>query len=116
MVRVTRGLTSHKKHKKLLASTKGYRGTRSKLVRVAKEALLHAGAYAYHGRKRKKRDFRRLWITRIGEALKNEGISYSIFINKLAKSNIKIDRKILSDLVLNDSATFKTIVDKVKSL
>lgn len=114
MARVKRGLVSHRKHKKLLSLTKGYRGTKSKLVKMAHEASLHAGEYAFAGRKDKKRDFRRLWITRIGEAAKKEGISYSRFIESLSKSNIKIDRKILSDLVLNDVETFKKIVGAAK--
>lgn len=114
MARVKRGLASHKKHKKLLSLTKGYRGTKSKLVKMAKEASLHAGSYAYQGRKNKKRDFRRLWITRISEAAKQEGTTYSKLIDLLNKNNIKLDRKILSDLVLNDNQTFKKIVNQVK--
>lgn len=114
MARVKRGIVSRRKHNKLRKLTKGYRGTKSKLIRDAKQAELHAGAYAYHGRKRKKREFRRLWITRIGEAAKVEGISYSVFIDKLKKGNIELDRKILSELVVNDPATFKQIVNSVK--
>lgn len=116
MARVKRGLVSRRKHKKLLDLTKGYRGTKSKLVKVAKEAALHAGAYAYHGRKRRKRDFRVLWITRIGEAAQKEGLSYSVFMNKLKKSNIELDRKILSDLVVNDPSGFKQIVNHVREV
>jgi len=116
MTRVKRGLVSKRKHNKLLDGTKGYRGTKRRLIRVAHEATLHAGAYAFHGRKRKKRDFRSLWITRISEAVKIEGISYSKFIYGLKKSNINLDRKILSDLILNDQATFKSIVEKVKQV
>ena len=86
MVRVKRGIVSRRKHKKLLGQTKGYRATKSKLVRKAKEASLHAGAYAYHGRKLRKRDFRTLWITRISEAVKQQGLSYSVFMNKLKLS------------------------------
>lgn len=115
MARVKRGTVSRRKHNKLLSLTRGYRGTRSRLVKVAREAALHAGEYAFHGRKRKKRDFRRLWITRISESVKTEGISYSKFIAGLVKKNIKIDRKILSDLVLNDLQTFKKIVEEAKS-
>src|SRR3989344_3732015 len=100
MTRVKRGLVAHRKHKKLFALTKGYRGTKSKLTKMAHEAALHAGEYAFHGRKRKKRDFRSLWITRISEAAKQNGTSYSKFVAGLTKNNIKIDRKILSDLVL----------------
>ncbi len=114
MTRIKRGVASHQKHKKLLSLTKGYRGTKRKLVKVAKEASLHAGEYAFHGRKRKKIDFRRLWITRISEASKLNGISYSVFMNKLSKKNIELDRKILADLVRNDNDTFKKIVESVK--
>lgn len=115
MARVKRGTTSRRKHKKLLSLTKGFRGTKSKLIRTAHEAALHAGAYAYHGRKRKKRDFRRLWITRIGQAAKQEGLSYSVFMNKLKKANITLDRKILSELIVTDIQAFKKVVNAVKS-
>ncbi len=114
-MRVKRGMVSRRKHNKLLGLTKGYRGTRSKLVKVAREAALHAGAYAFHGRKLRKQDFRTLWTIRISEALKKEDISYSVFINKLKKANISLDRKILSDLVVNDPETFKHIVDTAKT-
>ena len=114
MARVKRGIESRRKHKKLLSLTKGYRGTRSKLIKVAHESALHAGEYAFAGRKNKKRDFRRLWITRISEAAKQEGVSYSKFVAGLSKNNIKIDRKILSDLVVNDIETFKKIVGAAK--
>ncbi|HVT01174.1 MAG TPA: 50S ribosomal protein L20 [Patescibacteria group bacterium] len=113
MTRVKRGLIAHRKHKKLLGLTKGYRGTKSRLTKMAHEASLHAGEYAFHGRKRKKRDFRALWITRISEAAKLNGTSYSKLISALNKSNVKIDRKILSDLVLNDNETFKKVVASV---
>lgn len=116
MARVKRGITSRRKHKKLLKLTKGFRGTKSKLVRVAREALLHAGQYAYHGRKLRKRDFRRLWITRIGEAVKKEDLSYSVFMGRLKKTKIELDRKILADLVVNDPSTFKAVVDKTKTI
>jgi len=115
MTRVKRGIVSRRKHNKLLQLTKGYRGTKSKLIKVAKEAALHAGQYAFHGRKLRKRDFRTLWIIRIGEAAKKEGMSYSVFIDRLKKANIQLDRKILSDLVVNDPSTFKHIVDTVKA-
>ena len=116
MARVKRGVTSRRKHKKVFKLTKGYRGTKSKLIKSAKEALLHAGQYAYHGRKRRKQDFRALWILRIGEAVKKENLSYSVFVHKLKKANIELDRKILSDLVVNDSTTFKQVVDTVKNI
>ncbi len=108
-------MVSRRKHNKLLGLTKGYRGTKSKLIKVAHEAALHAGAYAFHGRKLRKQNFRSLWTVRISEALKTEDMSYSVFINKLKKANITLDRKILSDLVVNDPATFKHIVNSVKT-
>lgn len=114
MARIKRGTTSRRRHKKLLGLTKGYRGTKRRLIRVAKEASLHAGAYAYHGRKRRKRDFRRLWITRIGEAAKQEGLSYSVLMNKLKKGNVSLDRKVLADLVVNDKAAFKHVIEHVR--
>lgn len=116
MARIKRGIISRRRHKKLLKLTKGYRGTKSRLVRVAREAALHAGAYAYHGRKLRKRDMRGLWITRIGEAVKQEGLSYSVFMNRLKKAKIELDRKILSKLVLEDPTTFKQIVDSAKKV
>lgn len=115
MARVKRGIVSRRKHNKLADLTKGYRGTKHRLIKAAKEASLHAGAYAFHGRKLRKRDIRSLWIVRISEACKKEGISYSRFISGLKKANIEIDRKILSDLVLNDPTTFSEIITKSKT-
>lgn len=114
MSHVKRGIVSRRKHRKLLQLSKGYWGTRSRTVKQSREAVLHAGAYAYHGRKLKKRDFRALWNIRIGEAAKLNGLSYSTFMHKLKKSNVELDRKILSDLAVNDPATFKYIVEHVK--
>jgi len=93
MTRVKRGLVSKRRHNKLFEQAKGYRGTKSKLTKVAREAVLHAGQYAFHGRKRKKIDMRRLWIVRIGEAAKQEGISYSRLIDGLNKKKIELNRK-----------------------
>ena len=115
MPRVKRGVVSKAKHKKLLKLNKGYRGSTSKLVRVAKQARLHADAYSYHGRKLRKRDTRSLWILRIGEAAKQEGMSYSVLINKLKKSKIDLDRKSLNDLITTDIESFRKIVDSVRS-
>lgn len=115
MARVKRGTISRSKHKKVLKLTKGFRGTKSRLIKVATEAALHADQYAYHGRKLRKRDFRSLWITRISEATKQEGISYSVFMNKLKKANIELDRKVLSDLIQNDPNAFKEVVTLAKS-
>ncbi len=110
MARIKRGVTSHKRHKKILKLTKGQRGGRSKLIREAKSSLLHAGEYAFAGRKRRKRDMRRLWITQLNAAVKTEGLSYSKFINKLKTKDIKLDRKILADLAVNHPEHFKKIV------
>ena len=112
MVRVKRGVISKQKHNKLLAEAKGYRGTRSSLVKTAREAVLHAGEYAFHGRKRKKRDFRRIWIVRINEALKAEGKQYSRFVSGMKSKNIALDRKILANLVQEDPETFKAITQE----
>jgi len=114
MARVKRGVVSRRRHNKLLDKTKGFRGTKSKLIRVAHEAALHADAYAYHGRKLRKRDMRALWIIRIGEAAKKEGLSYSRLINNFKKAKIELDRKILADLVVNDPQTFQKIVKSAK--
>ncbi len=116
MARVKRGTVSRRKHNKLLKLTKGYRGTRGKLIKVARETELHARAYSYHGRKLRKRNFRTLWITRIGEAVKKEGLSYNAFINKLKKAKIELDRKTLSDLALNDPSVFNKVIDAVKKV
>ncbi len=114
MARVKRGVTSHKKHTKVLGLTKGHKGGRSKLIKEAKSSLLHAGEYAFAGRKLRKRDMRRLWITQMGIALKNEGLSYSKFIGQLKIKNIKLDRKILADLAVNHLDDFKKILAEVK--
>lgn len=114
MARVKRGVTSHKRHKKILKLTKGHRGGRSKNIREAKSSLLHAGEYAFAGRKRRKRDMRRLWITQLNAAVRQEGLSYSKFIYELNAKNIKLDRKILADLAVNHPEDFKKIVSEVK--
>lgn len=115
MSRIKRGTVSRRKHNKLLSLTKGYRGTKSKLVKIAKEASLHAGAYAFQGRKQRKQNFRTLWIVRISEAVKKENLSYSVFMDKLKKANIAIDRKMLSNLIVEHPEAFKHIVEKVKT-
>lgn len=113
MARVKRGTVSRAKHKKTLSLAKGYRGTRSKLIKTAHEAVLHADKYSFHGRKRKKRDLRRLWITRISGALKDKGHSYSTFVDGMKKNKIEIDRKILAKIINDDPKTFESIVTKV---
>lgn len=115
MPRVKRGVTSHKRHKKLLKLTSGHKGGRSKLIRQAKEASLHAGQYAFAGRKQRKRDMRKLWITQMGIALKDEGFSYSKFIAALKRKNILLNRKILAEIAVKDLNTFKEIVSQVTS-
>ena len=112
-MRVKRGKTANKRHKRTLALAKGYRGGRSKLYKQAKEAVIHAGADAYRGRKEKKRQTRSLWILRINAALKPHGISYSKFINTLKQKNIELDRKILAQIALEDPEGFEELVKKV---
>lgn len=114
MARVKRGTTSHAKHKKLHQLTKGYRMTKNRLVRVAREAALHSGEYAFTGRKLRKRDMRSLWISRINQSVQQMDLNYNQFINALKKSDIQLDRKVLADLAVRDPKVFKIIVDKVK--
>jgi len=114
MARVKRGVTSHRRHKKLHELTKGYKGGRGKLVREAKSAALHAGEYAFAGRKLRKRDMRRLWITQLNAAVREEGLSYSRFISGLKLKKIELDRKILADLAVNHPEDFKQVVSFVK--
>jgi|SRR3989338_2579988 len=115
MARVKRGVTSHAKHKKALALTKGHRGVRSKLIRRAKESLLHAGQYAFAGRKQRKRDMRKLWIIQLGNAVKQEGMSYSKFIAALKVKNINLDRKVLAEIAIKHPEDFKQIFTQVTS-
>ena len=112
-MRVKRGVTTHRRHKRLLELAKGYRGGRSKLYQEARQATIHAGADAYRGRKEKKRQIRSLWITRINGALSEHNISYSQFIGKLKSKNINLDRKILSQIAIEDPKAFDDIVKKV---
>lgn len=115
MPRVKRGVTAHARHKRWLKKAKGYYGARGNVFRVAKQAVIKAGQYAYIGRKQRKRQFRALWIIRINAAVRAYGLSYSKFINGLEKSEIKIDRKVLSELACSDKSAFAAIVDKVKA-
>lgn len=110
MARVKRGVTKHKRHKKILSLAKGYSGGRSKLFRQANEAVIHAGADAYRGRKEKKRQMRSLWIIRLSAAVQTYGLSYSKFIHLLKVKNIELDRKILSQIALEDPKAFDKIV------
>lgn len=115
MSRVKRGVTARARHKKVLKKTKSYYGDRSRVYRVAFQAMIKAGQYAYRDRRQKKRQFRKLWITRINAAVREYGISYSIFMNGLKKASIIINRKILSDLALFDKKNFFLLVEKAKS-
>ena len=106
MPRVKRGVTARARHKKVLKAAKGYYGARSRVYRVAKQAVIKAGQYAYRDRRQKKRQFRSLWITRINAAARENGISYSRFMDGLNKANIEIDRKVLADIAVHDSEAF----------
>ena len=113
MPRTTKSLTAKAKHKKVLSATKGHYGARSRLYKTAKQSNIKSLQYAFRDRKNRKRSFRSLWITRINAGLSNLDISYSKFINKLVKQDIKLNRKILSELAVNDNPTFQKIVQKV---
>jgi len=115
MTRVKRGTISVKKRKSALKHTKGFNWGRKSKFKQAKEALMHAWTYAFRDRKTKKRNFRRLWQSRINSVCHNENISYSSFMGKLKKKNIELDRKVLSDLADNHPEVFKKIIEKVKS-
>ena len=114
MVRVKRSVTSHKKRKRVLKLTKGFMWGRKSKYRLAKDALFHAWTHAYHDRKKKKGDFRRLWQIQIGAACKKQGVSYNKFINGLKKSKIEINRKMLSELARNHSKIFDEVLEKAK--
>ncbi|MDO9027961.1 MAG: 50S ribosomal protein L20 [Candidatus Roizmanbacteria bacterium] len=114
MVRIKGGVRTHRRHKKVLKLAKGYWMTRHKQFKKAKEAVLHAGEYAFMGRKLRKRDFRQLWIIRMNAALRNLGTKYSVFIKKLKDNKIELDRKILSQLVVEHPEVFKKVVEKAK--
>ncbi|HHL31011.1 MAG TPA: 50S ribosomal protein L20 [Oceanospirillales bacterium] len=115
MARVKRGVTARKRHKKILKLAKGYYNARRKVYRVAKQAVIKAGQYAYRDRKQRKRQFRALWITRINAAARLNGLSYSRFINGLKKANISLDRKVLADMAVHDKAGFAHVAELAKS-
>ena len=115
MPRVKRGVTARARHKKVLKQAKGYYGARSRVYRVAKQAVIKAGQYAYRDRKQRKRQFRALWIVRINAAARMYGISYSRLINGLTKSNVKIDRKVLADIAVRDIESFGKIAEIAKA-
>lgn len=115
MVRVKGGLQTRKNHRKVLKLAKGYRMTRRKQIKKATEAVLHAGQYAYHGRKLRKRDFRSLWIVRLNAAVREHGMTYSGFMNALKMKNIALDRKVLSQIATEYPKVFATLVKEVSS-
>ncbi len=115
MARVKRGVTARAKHKKVLAKAKGYYGAKSRQFRSAKEQVIKSGQYAYRDRRVKKREFRSLWIIRIGAASKELGLPYNRFINGLTKAGIALDRKVLADLAMNDKAAFSALVTQAKA-
>src|SRR5438128_10504257 len=115
MPRVKRGVTARARHKKVLKQAKGFRGRRKNVYRVAKQAVMKAGQYAYRDRRNKKRTFRALWIARINAAVRELGMSYSTFMAGLKRANIDIDRKVLADLAVADKAAFDKIASQVKA-
>ena len=115
MPRVKRGVTARARHKKVLALAKGFRGRRKNVFRIAKQAVMKAGQYAYRDRRTRKRVFRQLWIARINAASRSHGVTYSRFMAGLKLAHIEIDRKVLSDMAIHDPAGFSSIVDKVKA-
>jgi large subunit ribosomal protein L20 len=115
MPRVKRGVTAKARHKKILNQSKGYRGRRGNVYRIAKEAVMKAGQYQYRDRRNKKREFRALWIARINAAVRELGMSYSVFMNGLKKASIDIDRKVLADLAVHDKTAFNKIAEQAKA-
>lgn len=115
MSRVKRGVTAHARHKKVLNLAKGYRGRRKNVYRIAKEAVMKAGEYAYRDRRQKKRQFRALWIVRINAAARECGLSYSVFMRGLKKAAIEVDRKVLADIAVFDKPTFVKLVEQAKA-
>jgi large subunit ribosomal protein L20 len=114
MTRIKRGVQARAHHKKILKQAKGYYGARSRVFRVAKQAVIKALQYAYIGRKQKKRQFRALWIMRINAGVRRAGLSYNRFINGLQKANVQIDRRVLADLAMNDPAGLAVLIEKAK--
>ncbi len=115
MPRVKRGVTAHAKHKKVVDQAKGYSGRRKNVFRVAVQAVTKAGQYAYRDRRQRKRQFRALWIARINAEARNNGLSYSRFINGLSKASIEVDRKVLADLAVFDKAAFGALAEQAKA-
>ena len=115
MPRVKRGVTARARHKKVLKQAKGFRGRRGNVYRIAKQAVMKAGQYAYRDRRQKKRTFRALWIARINAAVRELGMSYSAFMSGLKKASIDIDRKVLADLAVHDKPAFNQIAEQAKA-
>ncbi len=115
MPREKRGVTARARHRKVLANAKGYRGARKNIYRVAKQAVMKAGQYAYRDRRQRKRQFRALWIVRINAAARLSGISYSQMINGLSKAAVEIDRKVLADMAVNDKPGFESLAERAKA-
>ncbi|MDT8408824.1 MAG: 50S ribosomal protein L20 [Wenzhouxiangellaceae bacterium] len=115
MARVKRGVIARRRHRKVLSRAKGYYGARRKVFRVAKQAVIKAGQYAYRDRRTRKRDFRSLWIQRINAAAREHGLSYSRFINGLKKAEIGVDRKMLAELAVHDKVAFKVLAEKAQA-
>ena len=115
MARVKRGVIARRRHKKILAKAKGYYGARSRVYRVAVQAVTKAGQYAYRDRRQRKRQFRALWITRINAEARNNGMSYSRFMNGLKKAGIELDRKVLADLAVRDKCAFRALTEQAKT-
>jgi large subunit ribosomal protein L20 len=116
MPRVKRGVTARARHKKIIVKAKGFRGRRNNVYRIAKQAVMRAGQYAYRDRRNKKRVFRALWIARINAASREHGVTYSVFMNGLKKAHIELDRKVLSDMAIFDKPAFAAIVARVKEV
>ncbi len=114
MARVKRGVTAHRRHKKVLARAKGYYGARSRVYKVAVQAVMKAGQYAYRDRRQKKRTFRALWIARINAGARLNGLSYSRLINGLKKAEVIIDRRVLADIAMHDAVAFSALAEKAK--
>ncbi len=115
MPRVKRGVTAHARHKKVLDQAKGYRGRRGSVYRIAKQAVMKAGQYAYRDRRQRKRQFRSLWIVRINAAARELGLTYSVLMNGLKKASIEVDRKVLADLAVFDKPAFAQIANQAKA-
>ena len=115
MARVKRAVNAHKKRREVLEQASGYRGQRSRLYRKAKEQLLHSATYEYRDRKKRKGDFRKLWITRINAAARIDGLSYSRFINGLKRADVEVDRKVLADIAVRDAAAFTALVETARA-